>query len=57
MRSDEIERAWEIMDPLIAVTERPDAPLPEEYKVGSEGPKGADAFIGREGRQWLGGCS
>ena len=28
MRSDEIERAWEIMDPLIA-TERPDWPQPE----------------------------
>jgi glucose-6-phosphate 1-dehydrogenase len=24
MRSDEIQRAWEIMDPIIAATERPD---------------------------------
>ena len=39
MRSDEIERAWEIMDPIIAATERPDAPEPEQYagRVGGPG--------------------
>ncbi len=53
MRSDEIERAWEIMDPLIAVTERPDAPLPNSYPVGSTGPTCAAEFIARDGRQWV----
>jgi glucose-6-phosphate 1-dehydrogenase len=48
MRSDEIERAWEIMDPLIAA-----APVPEEYAVGSQGPACADAFMARDGRAWL----
>jgi glucose-6-phosphate 1-dehydrogenase len=48
MRSDEIERAWEIMDPLIAA-----APTPEEYAVGSQGPACADAFMARDGREWL----
>jgi glucose-6-phosphate 1-dehydrogenase len=56
MRSDEIERAWEIMDPIIAATERPDAPQPEEYAVGSEGPACADAFLADSGRQWLSLC-
>jgi glucose-6-phosphate 1-dehydrogenase len=56
MRSDEIERAWEIMDPLIAAVERPDAPEPEEYAAGSEGPKCADRFLGRTGRTWLSLC-
>ncbi|HXG11825.1 MAG TPA: glucose-6-phosphate dehydrogenase [Gemmataceae bacterium] len=56
MRSDEIERAWEIMDPLIAASERPDAPAPEIYAVGSAGPAGADAFLAREGRAWLSLC-
>src|SRR5581483_1749456 len=31
MRSDEIERAWEIMDPLTAAAERPDGAKPMEY--------------------------
>jgi glucose-6-phosphate 1-dehydrogenase len=56
MRSDEIERAWEIMDPIIAATERPDAPQPLEYAVGSAGPKCADEFLARDGRAWLSLC-
>ncbi len=52
MRSDEIERAWEIMDPLIAASERADRPLPEIYPIGSQGPKSADDLLAREGRQW-----
>jgi glucose-6-phosphate 1-dehydrogenase len=53
MRSDEIERAWEIMDPLLAASQRDDAPQPETYAVGSQGPEGAGAFLAREGRTWL----
>jgi glucose-6-phosphate 1-dehydrogenase len=56
MRSDEIERAWEIMDPLIAATQLPEMPPPEEYKVGTEGPARADEFMKREGRAWLQMC-
>jgi glucose-6-phosphate 1-dehydrogenase len=56
MRSDEIERAWAIMDPLIAATERPDAPRPQEYALGSEGPACAEEFIHRDGREWLSLC-
>jgi glucose-6-phosphate 1-dehydrogenase len=52
MRSDEIERAWEIMDPLIAAAEQPGAPEPEAYAVGSEGPASAAAFLARDGRTW-----
>jgi glucose-6-phosphate 1-dehydrogenase len=56
MRSDEIERAWEIMDAVIAAAERPDAPPPEPYAVGSEGPPGGAALLARDGRQWLQMC-
>ncbi len=56
MRSDEIERAWEIMDPLIAATERADAPQPQGYAVGSDGPACADEYLAREGRAWLSLC-
>ena len=52
MRSDEIERAWEIMDPLIAASERPDAPEPTEYAKGSQGPTCADELITADGRAW-----
>jgi glucose-6-phosphate 1-dehydrogenase len=56
MRSDEIERAWEIMDPLIAAAERPGGAEPMEYAVGSEGPTCADAFLAKEGRRWVSLC-
>ena len=47
MRSDEIERAWEIMDPIIAA-----AGTPQEYAVGSNGPANADQLLAAEGRAW-----
>lgn len=52
MRSDEIERAWEIMDPIIAAVEQSGKVQPQEYKIGSEGPACADAYLGQTGRQW-----
>src|SRR5262249_43664886 len=53
MRSDEIERAWEIMDPFITVVERPGGPEPEQYPVGSKGPGSAEALLTCSGRCWL----
>ena len=52
MRSDEIERAWEIMDPIIAASTRRDAPLPEKYAVGSQGPDGANALFPGIDKGW-----
>ncbi len=52
MRADEIERAWEIMDPLIAASEHPEAPAPEKYPVGSSGPTCADQLLEKDGRKW-----
>ena len=49
MRSDEIERAWAIMDPIIAAAGES---KPEEYAVGSDGPAGSQELIGRDGRAW-----
>jgi glucose-6-phosphate 1-dehydrogenase len=56
MRSDEIERAWEIMDPIIAAGEAPGGPPLQEYARGSHGPECADKFLARTGRQWLALC-
>lgn len=44
MRADEIERAWEIMDPLIAAAENATS-QPEKYAVGSNGPSCADKLL------------
>ena len=52
MRSDEIERAWAIMDPFIAAVENGTVPL-SEYAVGSEGPCCCDEFPAPAGRAWL----
>jgi len=52
MRNDEIEQAWAIMDPLIEATERSDAPAPETYAQGSEGPKCSDEMLACSGRKW-----
>jgi glucose-6-phosphate 1-dehydrogenase len=52
MRGDEIERSWEIMDPFIAASEAADAPTPDEYAVGGEGPSNGDELLTRDGRKW-----
>ena len=56
-RSDEIETAWQIIDPVIRDWESPSsAPLPT-YVPGTWGPAEADAFVARDGRIWREGCS
>jgi glucose-6-phosphate 1-dehydrogenase len=56
MRSDEIERAWQIIDPLVAATEKKGTKCPQFYSVGSHGPAAADALLERDGRKWLTLC-
>ncbi len=51
MRADEIERAWEIMDPLIAAADHAPA-QPEKYAVGSSGPACGDTLLDNDGRAW-----
>ena len=52
-RSDEIEEAWEIMDPIIQGLAAPEAPRPAGYAIGSKGPEEADRFLARFGAEWL----
>jgi glucose-6-phosphate 1-dehydrogenase len=52
MRHDEIERAWALLDPLIAAQEYEGAPSPHPYPARSWGPAAADAFLARDGRTW-----
>jgi glucose-6-phosphate 1-dehydrogenase len=56
-RSDEIEQAWSIMDPIISgLATDPDIPPPYIYEPGSWGPDQADKFLALDGRTWLRGC-
>ncbi len=45
-RSDEIELAWRLVDPLLGPV------IPTIYAVGSEGPPEAEALIASDGRSW-----
>lgn len=49
-RSDEIEVAWGLVDPLTVDRE------PEVYARGSHGPAQADELLAQEGHRWLMGC-
>jgi glucose-6-phosphate 1-dehydrogenase len=50
-RWDEVERAWEIFDPLIAAWASEAAEFPN-YEAGTWGPGEADALVARDGRHW-----
>ena len=51
IRWDEVERAWEIMDPLVARWTHDDEPL-AMYEAGSWGPPEAAELLAKEGRAW-----
>ncbi len=50
-RADWVERAWAILEPLLAAWKADPRPLPT-YDAGSWGPPEADQFIGRDGFAW-----
>jgi glucose-6-phosphate 1-dehydrogenase len=51
-RSDEVEMAWEIIDPVLQYWDQhPDAPLPT-YPAGSWGPKDADQLLDGDHNRW-----
>jgi glucose-6-phosphate 1-dehydrogenase len=55
-RADEIELAWELIDPILAVWGQPGVLPPAFYEPGSWGPVEADDLMARDGRAWLYGC-
>ena len=46
----EVERSWEIVDPVIEYWARDG--FPEVYPAGSDGPVAARVMLARDGRQW-----
>lgn len=56
-RSDGIETAWEIIDPIITSWENnPAAPAMQTYTVGGWGPDSADELLARAGHHWRHEC-
>jgi len=55
-RSDEIERAWALVDPVLDKWEHQELRPPATYEPGSWGPTEANDFIGRDGLNWLVCC-
>lgn len=55
-RSDGIEMAWRLIDPLVAAWESAEAPPLAIYPVGSWGPAEAGELLARDDHLWLRGC-
>ena len=55
-RSDEVEVAWSIIDPIIAAWQTPAAPPLEMYPRGWWGPDASHGWMERQGRQWFDVC-
>ncbi len=55
-RSDEVELAWGIIDPILAAWQSPAAPPLETYPRGSWGPEYSERWMANQGRQWFNVC-
>ena len=55
-RSDEVELAWQVIDPILAAWNSPAAPTMGEYELGQWGPDGSNQWMQSQGRQWFDVC-
>ncbi|MFN0020573.1 MAG: glucose-6-phosphate dehydrogenase [Pirellulaceae bacterium] len=55
-RSDEVEVAWSIIDPIIAAWQSAAAPPLGTYPLGDWGPAWSDEWMKNQGRQWFDVC-
>ena len=55
-RSDGIEAAWRLMDPIIEGWEDPDSGALSTYAPGTWGPEEADQLLAEDGRTWRMNC-
>jgi glucose-6-phosphate 1-dehydrogenase len=55
-RSDEIQWAWRLVDPVIQGWQTPQAPPLDTYARGTWGPASADAMLARDDHEWQMGC-
>lgn len=56
IRSDHIEEAWRIVDPLLQAWDRSGEPPLYVYEPGSWGPEAADGLLAEDGRAWVRVC-
>jgi glucose-6-phosphate 1-dehydrogenase len=55
-RSDEVELAWGIIDPISAAWQERGLPAIALYEAGGWGPPSSTAWVRREGREWFDAC-
>jgi glucose-6-phosphate 1-dehydrogenase len=55
-RSDEVELAWGIIDPIIAAWKSPAAPVLYQYETGLWGPPEATKWMTAQNREWFDVC-
>jgi glucose-6-phosphate 1-dehydrogenase len=55
-RSDEVELAWEIIDPILAAWRSPAAPPLQPYDLGYWGPEASQDWIRGHGCEWFDVC-
>jgi glucose-6-phosphate 1-dehydrogenase len=55
-RSDEVELAWTIMDPILDTWQKTRLPELATYEPGTWGPDASRQWIERDGRQWVDMC-
>ncbi|PNY36765.1 glucose-6-phosphate dehydrogenase [Rhodopirellula baltica] len=55
-RSDEVELAWGIIDPILAAWRSPAAPELHQYETGNWGPNEANDWMANQKREWFDVC-
>jgi glucose-6-phosphate 1-dehydrogenase len=55
-RSDEVEQAWKIIDPIISAWKSPAAPTLNTYEPGMWGPDQCNDWMANQGRTWFDVC-
>ena len=55
-RSDEVELAWQIIDPIIEAWRSPAAPTMNTYPVAGWGPEASTEWMHAQGRSWFDVC-
>ena len=56
IRSDHIEEAWRLVEPVLQHAEDPASGRPESYRQGSWGPQAAADLLDWDGRSWIQVC-
>jgi len=55
-RSDEVEQAWQIIDPIIGAWRSPAAPAMQSYPVAGWGPDASFEWMQKQNRSWFDVC-